>query len=38
LTIRVFFVVVLVAALVGTALAVAHGYRTPAVPNLTIPG
>jgi EmrB/QacA subfamily drug resistance transporter len=38
LTIRVFFVVVLVAALVGTALAVVHGYQTPAVPKLTIPG
>ncbi len=38
LRIRIFFVVVLVAALVGTTLAVAHGYQTPAVPRLSIPG
>ena len=36
LTIRVFFVVLLVAALVGTALAVAHGYQTPVVPRLAV--
>jgi EmrB/QacA subfamily drug resistance transporter len=36
LTVRIFFVVLLVAALVGTALAVAHGYQTPVVPRLAL--
>lgn len=38
LMIRIIFVVVTAAALVGMALAVAHGYQTPVVPKLTVGG
>jgi EmrB/QacA subfamily drug resistance transporter len=36
LIIRIFFVVVMAAALVGMVVAVAHGYQTPVVPKLTV--
>jgi len=36
LIVRIFFVLVLAAALVGMVLAVAHGYQTPVVPRVTV--
>lgn len=37
LAVRTGFVVLLIAALIGTVLAVAHGYQTPVAPQLTLP-
>ena len=36
LIVRIFFVLMLAAALVGMVLAVAHGYQTPVVPRVTV--